>query len=112
MTKLKQHVKSPSSDGAIDRETKKLECAVHQLKTQDAFKFLKALEPGSADLIISSPPYCMGKEYDTSTSIEQFLQDHRKLAPLLCRALKPGGSLCWQVGHYVKNGAVIPLDAL
>jgi DNA modification methylase len=34
---------------------------VHKLKTQDAFKFLKTLEPSSADLIISSPPYCMGK---------------------------------------------------
>jgi len=54
----------------------------------------------------------MGKEYDTSNSIDQFLKDHRKLAPLLCRALKPGGSLCWQVGHFVKDGAVIPLDAL
>lgn len=85
---------------------------LHKLKTQDAFKFLKALEPSSVDLIISSPPYCMGKEYDTSNSIDQFMKDHRKLAPLLSRALKPGGSLCWQVGHYVKDGAVIPLDAL
>jgi adenine-specific DNA-methyltransferase len=85
---------------------------VHKLKTQDAFKFLKALEPSSADLIISSPPYCMGKEYDTSNSIDQFMKDHRRLAPLLSKALKPGGSLCWQVGHYVKDGAVVPLDAL
>ena len=84
----------------------------HKLKTQDAFKFLKALEPSSVDLIISSPPYCMGKEYDTSNSIDQFMKDHRKLAPLLSKALEPGGSLCWQVGHYVKDGAAIPLDAL
>jgi adenine-specific DNA-methyltransferase len=85
---------------------------LHKLKIQDAFKFLKGLDTSSVDLIVSSPPYCMGKEYDTSNSIDQFLRDHRKLAPLLSKALKPGASLCWQVGHYVKDGAVVPLDAL
>jgi adenine-specific DNA-methyltransferase len=82
------------------------------LQVQDAFKFLTKLKPGSVDLIVSSPPYCMGKEYDTSISIKDFIADHRKLAPLLVRALKDGGSLCWQVGHHVHNGVVTPLDAL
>ena len=54
----------------------------------------------------------MGKEYDKSGSIDDFIEDHKKLAPLLVRALKDGGSLCWQVGHHVHNGVVIPLDAL
>jgi adenine-specific DNA-methyltransferase len=83
-----------------------------RLEVQDAFKFLRKLKPGSVDLIVSSPPYCMGKEYDTSASIDDFIVDHEKLAPLLVRALKEGGSLCWQVGHHVSNGAVVPLDAL
>ena len=83
-----------------------------RLEVQDAFKFLAKLEPGSVDLIVSSPPYCMGKEYDKSGSIDDFIEDHKKLAPLLVRALKDGGSLCWQVGHHVHNGVVIPLDAL
>lgn len=82
------------------------------LQRCDAFKFLKSLEANSLDLIVSSPPYCMGKEYDKSNSVDQFIHDHRKLAPLLVRALKPGGSLCWQVGHYVRDGVVVPLDAL
>jgi adenine-specific DNA-methyltransferase len=83
-----------------------------RLEVQDAFEFLAKLKPGSVDLIVSSPPYCMGKEYDTSVSIDDFIADHKKLAPLLVRALKDGGSLCWQVGHHVNNGVVIPLDAL
>jgi adenine-specific DNA-methyltransferase len=83
-----------------------------RLEVQDAFKFLAKLKPGSVDLFVSSPPYCMGKEYDTSISIDDFIADHKKLAPLLVRALKDGGSLCWQVGHHVHNGVVIPLDAL
>lgn len=54
----------------------------------------------------------MGKTYDTSDNIKDFIADHERLAPLLVRALRNGGSLCWQVGHYVKNGVVVPLDAL
>lgn len=83
-----------------------------RLEIQDAFEFLAALKPSSVDLIVSSPPYCMGKEYDKSTSIEDFITDHERLAPLLVRALKNGGSLCWQVGHHVKNGVIVPLDAV
>jgi adenine-specific DNA-methyltransferase len=83
-----------------------------RLEVQDAFKFLAKLKPGSVDLIVSSPPYCMGKAYDTSDDVKDFIADHQKLAPLLLRALKKGGSLCWQVGHHVKNGIVVPLDAL
>lgn len=37
---------------------------------------------------------------------------HEQLAPLLVRALKRGGSLCWQVGHHVNKGVVTPLDAI
>jgi adenine-specific DNA-methyltransferase len=54
----------------------------------------------------------MGKAYDTSQSIEDFAADHLQLAPLLSRALRDGGSVCWQVGHHVKNGVAVPLDAL
>ncbi len=82
-----------------------------RLEVQDAFKFLAKLKPGSVDLIVSSPPYCMGKAYDKSASVDDFVADHKKLAPLLVRALKDGGSLCWQVGHHVRNGVVVPLDA-
>jgi adenine-specific DNA-methyltransferase len=83
-----------------------------RLELRDAFDFLAELAPGSVDLIVSSPPYCMGKEYDTSVSITDFINDHQELAPLLMRALKHGGSLCWQVGHHVQSGVVVPLDTI
>src|SRR4051794_15473608 len=83
-----------------------------RLVKQDAFEFLSDLKASSVDLIIASPPYFMGKEYDRSTSIEEFEKDHIKMLPLLVRALKEGGSICWQVGNHVKNGALVPLDAV
>ena len=82
------------------------------IRLQDAFEFLGNLKPGSVDLFVSSPPYCMGKEYENSIDARDFLKIHTKLAPLLMRALRDGGSLCWQVGHHVSKGVVIPLDAL
>jgi adenine-specific DNA-methyltransferase len=78
----------------------------------DAFNLLRTLETGSISLIVSSPPYCMGKEYDRFHSASDFLRQHEELFPLMTRLLKPGGSICWQVGHHVRDGRVIPLDAL
>jgi adenine-specific DNA-methyltransferase len=83
-----------------------------EIKKQDAFEFLAQLGAGSIDLIVSSPPYCMGKSYENSVSTADFLDMHERLVPLLVRALKNGGSLCWQVGHHVDDGVVTPLDAL
>ncbi len=82
------------------------------VEINDAVSFLGHLEPASVDLIVSSPPYFMGKEYDTSLRPEDFKEIHSKLAPLLTKALKPGGSLCWQVGYHQRAGVAIPLDFL
>jgi adenine-specific DNA-methyltransferase len=78
----------------------------------DAYDALRQLDPASVSLVVSSPPYCMGKEYDRSHSPNDFVAQHELLFPLLVRALRPGGSICWQVGHHVRQGQVIPLDAL
>lgn len=79
---------------------------------KDALEFLSDLPSNSVHLIISSPPYCMGKEYDTSGAIEDFIEAHEKLLPELVRVLKRGGSICWQVGHHVSDNEVVPLDAV
>ncbi len=78
----------------------------------DCRQLLAALPADSVSLIVSSPPYFMGKEYDRSDKHEDFAKEHRELAPLLTRVLRPGGSLCWQIGMHVASGTVIPLDYL
>jgi adenine-specific DNA-methyltransferase len=52
----------------------------------------------------------MGKEYDKSKSVEDFINSHQKILPEIVRVTKIGGSICWQVGYHVKNGIVTPLD--
>jgi adenine-specific DNA-methyltransferase len=79
---------------------------------KDALQFLSELEDRSVDLAVSSPPYFMGKEYDKSCSLKDFVALHEQLAHQLVRVIRPGGSLCWQVGHHVHNNVVVPLDAI
>ena len=76
----------------------------------DALKLVKALPDQSVDLIITSPPYCIGMPYETSRSIDDFLQMHWELLPECVRVLKSGGSLCWQVGYHATRFGVEPLD--
>jgi adenine-specific DNA-methyltransferase len=78
----------------------------------DAWKLLQCLPSSSVDLVFSSPPYCMGKEYEDSSDIADFIASHKLLLPELVRVLKTNGSLCWQVGNHAKNGVVTPLDSL
>ncbi len=77
---------------------------------KDALRFLSDLPDSSVDLVVSSPPYFMGKEYDTSCSIADFKAIHDQLSQQLVRVVKPGGSICWQVGNHVRYNIVIPLD--
>ena len=62
------------------------------------------------DLVITSPPYFMNREYDTSNDIEDFRSIHSELASQINRVVKPSGSICWQVGIFAKDGAITPLD--
>lgn len=76
----------------------------------DTMQFIKKLPAESIKLIITSPPYNIGKEYETRDSIEHYLKKQEKLIDELTRVLRGDGSICWQVGNYVDNGEVFPLD--
>lgn len=71
---------------------------------------LQKFDNDKFDLIITSPPYNVGKSYETKQSIEKYLASQRSIIHELVRTLSPNGSLCWQVGNYVDKGEVFPLD--
>jgi adenine-specific DNA-methyltransferase len=76
----------------------------------DAVKLLSKIPADSVSLTLTSPPYCIGKAYETSTTVDDFLDTHFKILPEVLRVTKPGGSICWQIGYHVKNREVQPLD--
>jgi len=78
----------------------------------DAIDFLAQLPDNSVALIVTSPPYNLGKAYENRVSIEQYLQSQAKIIAQLYRVLRSDGSICWQVGNFVENGEVYPLDIL
>ncbi len=82
----------------------------HQIINGDSLSVLKGMEEGKFDLIITSPPYNIGKSYETKTSIEKYLETQEEIINELVRTLSNQGSLCWQVGNYVDKGEVFPLD--
>lgn len=79
---------------------------------QDALDFLKTIPDSSIKLIITSPPYNIGKEYETVTSLNQYLDNMRPILNELNRVLTNDGSICWEVGNYIdnKSSEVFPLD--
>ena len=63
-------------------------------------------------LVVTSPPYNIGKEYETKLDLDVYLQQQEKIIRESHRVLHSEGSICWQVGNYVNNGEIIPLDIL
>ena len=63
-------------------------------------------------LIVTSPPYNLGKEYEGKVPLDSYLSQQRKVIAECVRLLHEKGSICWQVGNYVANGEIIPIDTL
>jgi adenine-specific DNA-methyltransferase len=78
----------------------------------DCAKLLPRIPTRSVNLILTSPPYCIGKSYENNTKAEDFLPALEKILPDLIRILRVGGSICWQVGYHVTDNIVTPLDVL
>jgi adenine-specific DNA-methyltransferase len=77
----------------------------------DCQKLLAALAADTIDLTISSPPYCIGKAYESeSTTTADFIKTQKAILPEIVRVTKPGGSICWQTGYHITNGTAFPLD--
>lgn len=77
----------------------------------DVEGFLKALPRKPLfDLIVSSPPYNIGKSYESKKALEEYLEWQERVIDLMIPLLKDTGSLCWQVGNFVDNGVIAPLD--
>jgi adenine-specific DNA-methyltransferase len=71
---------------------------------------LHDFDDGKFDLIITSPPYNIGKSYEAKTSIEAYLESQEEIIRELIRVLSEQGNICWQTGNYVDKGEIFPLD--
>lgn len=79
---------------------------------EDNVTFMRSLSASSMHLIVTSPPYNIGKEYETKTTLDEYLRSQRETIAEAVRLLHPRGSICWQVGNYVDGSEIFPLDIL
>jgi adenine-specific DNA-methyltransferase len=78
----------------------------------DVSDFISTIPDKSISLVITSPPYNLGKDYEDRVSIEKYLHSQEQVIAQLIRILRADGSICWQVGNFVEKGEVYPLDIL
>ena len=76
----------------------------------DCQDLLASIPSESVDLIVTSPPYNLGKKYETVVTLSEYLEEQKETIEELIRVLASKGSICWQVGNYVHKGEVFPLD--
>ena len=82
----------------------------YQLVNNDRMKLLKKLKSNSVQLVITSPPYNIGKSYEKKKPFDLYLYEQKRTLIECFRILKKEGSLCWQVGNYLKKSELYPLD--
>lgn len=82
------------------------------IECEDNLTFMRKLKNGSMNLIVTSPPYNIGKEYEKRTSNEIYIEQQAATIAEAVRLLSPSGSICWQVGNGIDDGEIFPLDIL
>lgn len=80
------------------------------LYTGDCREFLGEIPDGSVQLIVTSPPYNIGKEYERKIPLSEYIKQQEKIIEECVKKLKPSGSVCWEVGNYVDKNEIVPLD--
>ena len=78
----------------------------------DCIDLLSQIPNRTAQLVVTSPPYNIGKEYERRTDVASYVRFQEQVIKECVRILADDGSLCWQVGNFVDSGTIIPIDIL
>lgn len=83
------------------------------LSKGDCLKLLSNIPDEAAQLVVTSPPYNVGKSYEKKQTLKEYLDAQKNVIREVVRIIRPGGSICWQVGNHI-NGhqQIVPLDFL
>lgn len=100
-TKLEMHSLFP----LFDVQMAHIACA-------DNLDYMNTLQDESIQLIVSSPPYNIGKSYEKRLQLDEYISQQTKVITECARLLNPIGSLCWQVGNNIDDGEIFPLDII
>ncbi|GBU20782.1 DNA methyltransferase [Fibrobacteres bacterium R8-0-B4] len=74
------------------------------------YDFVKTVPDQSVTLVITSPPYNLGKKYEKKSSLNEYYRKQEEIINECVRILADNGSMCWQIGNFVENSEIVPLD--
>ena len=75
-------------------------------------RFLEQIKGRQVQLFVTSPPYNIGKRYEKRRTLEEYLDEQDRVIEQCVRRLSKSGSICWQIGNHVQDGAIVPLDII
>src|SRR5689334_10899990 len=78
----------------------------------DVLQGLRSLKSNSIDLIITSPPYNIGKEYEVNKSLENYVEWCSEWMNQIYRVTKPEGSFWLNLGYFEVpgKGKAVPIS--
>lgn len=82
------------------------------IECSDNLEYMRSLRKSSMHLIVTSPPYNIGKEYERRRPLDIYIEEQAATIAEAVRLLSPKGSICWQVGNHVDDGEIFPLDII
>src|SRR2546428_12946056 len=74
----------------------------------DCREFLSTLPDGAARLIVTSPPYNLGKAYEQRRPLDASVSEPAAAIAACARVPAADGGLCWQVGPHAAGGQDCP----
>lgn len=100
----------------VNAATKMLEqdFAAHEFLCGDVLDCLDSIKDARFRLIVSSPPYNIGKSYekDKRRTLQEYSDWQSEVVERLHSILEDDGSVCWQVGSFVRGNEYVPLDII
>lgn len=89
------------------------EIELNRVYQRDCIEGMRMIPDNSVDLVVTSPPYNIGKSYEKRQPIDAYIEWSNTYLKEIFRVLKPGGNLMLQVGQYVDdNTNNVPLTYL
>ncbi len=82
------------------------------IRCQENLDFMREMADGSVKLIVTSPPYNIGKAYEKRSLLDRYIEEQKKVIAECFRLLDERGSICWQVGNHIQSGEIFPLDTI
>jgi adenine-specific DNA-methyltransferase len=93
----------------VEKYSEKAEAIIHRGSCYD---FVKTVPDKTVRLVVTSPPYNIGKRYEKKSSLGEYYRRQEAIIDECVRILAEDGSICWQIGNFVENSEIVPLDIL